>query len=156
MRLAFCAVLLIAGLVLPGNAQQQPTAVPVGVVKVERKPIADALDFVGRVDAINRVEIRARVTGFLEEVVFKEGDAVKEGAPLYRIEPGLFQAAVEQAQGALERSRGAKVLSTLQLQRAQDLMDKNAGTVVARDQARAADQEAQGQIMSDEANLATA
>jgi membrane fusion protein, multidrug efflux system len=157
MRAASCVVLAIAALVVPANAQQQaPAAVPVGVVKAERKPIADALDFVGRVDAINRVEIRARVTGFLEDVLFKEGDFVKEGAPLYRIEPGLFQAAVEQAQGALERSRAAKALSEIQLQRAQDLLDKNAGTVVARDQAKAADQQAQGAVLSDEANLATA
>lgn len=157
MRIAFCAALVIGGLVLPANAQQpQPAAVPVGVVKAERKPIADTLDFVGRVDATNRVEIKARVTGFLEDVLFKEGDFVKEGAPLYRIEQGLFQAAVEQAEGALERSKASKALTEIQLQRAQDLMDKNAGTVVARDQAKAADQQAQGQILSDEANLTTA
>jgi len=156
MRVAFCAALLVTGFVLPASAQQQPTEVPVGVVKAERKQIADTLEFVGRVDAVNRVEIRARVTGFLEDVLFKEGDFVKEGAPLYRIEPGLFQAAVEQAQGALERSRAAKALSEIQLQRAQDLLDKNAGTVVARDQAKAADQQAQGAVLSDEANLATA
>ncbi|MBV9970582.1 MAG: efflux RND transporter periplasmic adaptor subunit [Xanthobacteraceae bacterium] len=147
----------MGGLVLPASAQQQqPAAVPVGVVKAERKPIADTLDFVGRVDAINRVEIKARVTGFLEEVLFKEGDPVKEGAPLYRIEQGLFQAAVEQAQGSLERSKASKALTEIQLQRAQDLMDKNAGTVVARDQAKAADQQAKGALLSDEANLATA
>jgi len=156
MRVAFCAALLVTGFVLPASAQQQPTEVPVGVVKAERKQIADTLEFVGRVDAVNRVEIRARVTGFLEDVLFKEGDFVKEGAPLYRIEPGLFQAAVEQAQGALERSRAAKALSEIQLQRAQDLLDKNAGTVVARDQAKAADQQAKGAVLSDEANLATA
>jgi membrane fusion protein, multidrug efflux system len=157
MRAASCVVLAIAALVVPANAQQQaPAAVPVGVVKAERKPIADALDFVGRVDAINRVEIRARVTGFLEDVLFKEGDFVKEGAPLYRIEKGLFEAAVEQAQGALERSKASKVLTEVQLQRAEDLLAKNAGTVVARDQAQAADQQAKGAIMTDEANLATA
>lgn len=156
MRIAFCATLLIAGLVLPASAQQQPAAVPVGVVKAERKPIADALDFVGRVEAINRVEIKARITGFLEQVLFKEGDAVKEGAPLYRIEQGLFQAAVEQAQGALERSKASKVLTEVQLQRAEDLLAKSAGTAVARDQAVAADQQAKGAIMTDEANLATA
>jgi membrane fusion protein (multidrug efflux system) len=156
MRVALCVVLLVGAVVLPVNAQQQPAPVPVGVVKAERKPIADSLDFVGRVDAINRVEIKARITGFLEEVLFKEGDAVKEGAPLYRIEPGLFEAAVEQAEGALERSRASKALSEIQLQRAQDLVDKNAGTVVARDQAKAADQQAQGAVLSDEANLATA
>jgi membrane fusion protein, multidrug efflux system len=96
MRTAFCAALVIGGLILPAGAQQQqPAAVPVGVVKAERKPIADSLDFVGRVEAINRVEVKARITGFLEQVLFKEGDAVKEGTPLYRIEAGLFEAAVE-------------------------------------------------------------
>jgi membrane fusion protein (multidrug efflux system) len=157
MRVAPCAALVIAALVVPADAQQQqPTVVPVGVVKAERKPVADALDFVGRVDAVNRVEIKARITGFLEEVLFKEGDLVKEGTPLYRIEAGLFQAAVEQAQGALERSKASKVLTEVQLQRAEDLLAKNAGTAVARDQAQAADQQAKGSIMTDEANLATA
>jgi membrane fusion protein (multidrug efflux system) len=102
------------------------------------------------------VEVKARVTGYLEEVLFKEGDLIKEGAPLYHIEKGLFQAAVGQAQGALERSKGAQVLTAIQLQRAQDLMDKQAGTVAARDQARAADEGAKGAVMQDEANLSTA
>lgn len=157
MRLAFCAAFVIGGFILPAQAQQQPpAAVPVGVVKAERRPIADTLDFVGRVEAINRVEIKARVNGFLEAVLFKEGDPIKEGDPLYRIEQGLYQAAVEQAQGALERSKAAKVLTELQLQRAQDLLDKNAGTVVARDQAKAQDEQAKGSMMIDDANLATA
>src|SRR6202011_5473309 len=99
MRAASCVALVIAAFVLPANAQQQaPAAVPVGVIKADAKPIADALDFVGRVEAINRVEIRARITGFLEQVLFKEGDPVKEGTPLYRIEQGLFQAAVERSE----------------------------------------------------------
>jgi membrane fusion protein (multidrug efflux system) len=156
MRAATGAVLALCGLALPAHAQQPPAAVPVGVVKAELRPIADTLEFVGRVEAINRVAIRARVDGFLDAVLFKEGDAIKEGDPLYRIEQGLYQAAVEQAQGALERSKAAKVLTELQLQRAQDLLDKNAGTAVARDQAQAADQQAKGAIMTDEANLATA
>ena len=154
-RVAICALLMAAS-VPPSRAQQASTPVPVGVVKAERKPVAASLDFVGRVDAINRVEIKARVTGFLEAVLFKEGDAISEGAPLYRIEQGLFQSAVQQAEGALERSKAAKELSAVQLQRAQELLDKNAGTVVARDQQKAADDQAAGQITSDEASLATA
>ena len=96
----------------------------------------------GTVEAINRVDVKARVTGYLEAVLFKEGDAVKEGAPLYRIEKGQFEAAVKQAQGALERAKAAKILTEIQLQRAEDLLAKNSGTVVARDQALAADQQA--------------
>ena len=106
MRGVLCAAILMCGLAVPALAQQkEPGAVTVGTVYAERKPIAKTLDFVGRVAAVNRVEIRARVNGYLEAVLFKEGDPVKEGDPLYRIEQGLFQAAVEQAQGALERSR---------------------------------------------------
>jgi membrane fusion protein (multidrug efflux system) len=153
------ALLLISAIcaTLPAYGQQAaPTTIPVGVVKAERKPLSKTADFVGRVEAINRVQINARVKGFLEEVLFKEGDLVKEGAPLYRIEQGLFKASVEQAQGALERSKAAKTLTEIQLQRAQELLTKQAGTAVTRDQALAADQQAEGQILSDEANLSTA
>ena len=63
---------------------------------------------------------------------------------------------VQQAQGALERSKAAKTLTEIQLQRAQELMTKQAGTVVARDQALAADQVSQGQILTNQADLDTA
>jgi membrane fusion protein (multidrug efflux system) len=157
MRATIWAAVLICGLSIPADAQQpQPAATPVGVVKAEKKPITKSLQFVGRVEAVNRVEVRARVTGYLEEVLFTEGTPVKQGAPLYRIEHGLYEASVEQAQGALERSKGARALTEIQLQRAQDLVEKQAGTVVARDQAKAADDEAKGAIMQDDANLKTA
>jgi membrane fusion protein (multidrug efflux system) len=128
----------------------------VSTVNAERKPVAKTHDFVGRVEAINRVDIRARVKGYLEEILFKEGDLVNEGTHLYQIEKGLFEAAVEQAEGALERSKSAKVLTAAQLERAEELLPKGATTVVARDQALAADREAQGKIITDEADLKTA
>jgi len=156
MRAMIWAILLVCGLVASGHAQQSSAPIAVGVVKAERTAIKKVLTFVGRVEAVNRVEVRARVTGYLEEVLFKEGDLIKAGAPLYRIEPGLFQAAVEQAEGALVRSKASQALTQIQLERAQDLMDRQAGTVVARDQAQAADDQAKGAIMQDEANLATA
>jgi membrane fusion protein, multidrug efflux system len=142
-------VLAMAGMT-PCVAQQ---AVPVGTVYAEKQPIAATRDFVGRVEAIDRVDITARVKGYLDAVLFKEGDTVKKGDPLYRIEKGQFQASVEQARGALERSKAAKILSAIQLQRAEDLLAKNAGTAVARDQALAADQQAAGAILSDQAAL---
>jgi membrane fusion protein (multidrug efflux system) len=157
MRAKLGAVLLVCMAAIPAHAQQPaPAAAPVGVFKAERKAIEKTLGFVGRVDAINRVEVKARVTGYLEDVLFKEGGLIKAGAPLYRIEHGLFQASVEQAQGALARSNGARALTQIQLQRAQDLLEKSAGTEVARDQAKAADDEAKGAIMQDDANLKTA
>jgi membrane fusion protein (multidrug efflux system) len=151
------ALLFAIAVAVPAGAQQAPsTAIPVGTVYAERQPISNIRDFVGRVEATDHVDVRARVQGYLEEVLFTEGEIVKKGEPLYRIEKGLFQAAVEQAQGALERSKAAKTLTEIQLKRAQELLEKNAGTAVARDQALAADQQAQGAILSDQANLDTA
>jgi membrane fusion protein, multidrug efflux system len=157
MRAALCSILAMCGLAVSAFGQQgAPATIPVGTVAAERRAIADTYDFVGRVEAINRVQIVARVKGFLEEVQFKEGDIVKEGDPLYRIEQGLFQAAVEQAQGALERSKAAKILTAIQLDRAEQLVKSQSGTLVARDQAKAADEQADGTILIDEANLQTA
>jgi membrane fusion protein, multidrug efflux system len=122
----------------------------------EHKPIATARDFVGRVEATDRVQIVARVKGFLEEIRFKEGDYVKEDASLYLIEQGVFEAAVKEAEGALKRSKAAKALTAIQLSRAEQLLKSQAGTQVARDQAKAADDQADGAILTDEANLRTA
>jgi membrane fusion protein, multidrug efflux system len=155
--LSICAIaslvttLIVAAPVVAQQQQQQ--TVPVGTVYAERRPISQSREFVGRVEAIDRVSVQARVTGYLEAILFTEGDFVKKGDPLYQIERGLFQAAVEQAQGALERSKAAKTLTQIQLQRAEELLARNAGTAVARDQALAADQQAEGQILSDQAAL---
>ena len=149
--------MLICGLAAAGGAQQPgPEAVPVGTVTAERKPIARTADFVGRIQAIERVDITARITGYLEQVLFKEGDFVKEGQPLYRIEQDQFKAAVDQAQGALEASKAKKLLTAIQFERAEQLMKTSAGTVVARDQALTADRSAAAQILIDQANLETA
>lgn len=157
MRVLLYSTILAAGLAGPAVAQQAaPAAVPVGTMQAVKKPIAKSLDLVGRIDGIEKVDIRARVTGFLEGVLFKEGDMVAVGAPLYRIEQSLFQAAVEKAQGDLEVSKAADALSAIQLQRAEDLLQKQAGTVVARDQAAAQKQQSAGSVMTSEANLTTA
>lgn len=141
----------ICAFVVPADAQEK--AVPVGTVYAQLQEIAKSRDFVGRVEAVNRVSVQARVKGYLEAVLFKEGNFVNKGDALYHIERGPFQAAVEQAQGALERSKSAKDLTQIQLQRAEELLQKSAGTAVARDQALAADKQAEGQILSDHANL---
>jgi membrane fusion protein (multidrug efflux system) len=155
-RWPFLLTLLVG--IAPLSAQTQPKekAAQVTTVNAERKPIAKTRDFVGRVDAINRVDVRARVKGYLEQVLFKEGDFVAEGAPLYKIEKGLFEAAVEQAEGDLERSNSEKILTAAQLERTEELLPKGATTVVARDQALAADRQAQGKILTNQANLKTA
>jgi membrane fusion protein, multidrug efflux system len=136
--------------------QATPSAVPVGTVYAESKPLSKTLEFVGRVDAKNRVEVRARVKGYLEEVLFAEGELVAEGAPLYRIEKDLFQAAVEQAEGALASSKALLELAIVNRKRQEELFARSVGTAVARDEAVAKEGSARGAVTTDEANLSTA
>ena len=136
--------------------QPAPSAVPVGTVMAEKRAVTQTADFVGRIEAVNRVDIRARVTGYLEEVLFKDGATVAEGAPLFRIERAPFEAAVEQAQGALERAQGTLQNATVQRQRAEELLKTNAGSVAIRDQRVAEEKGAQGDQTTAEANLKTA
>jgi membrane fusion protein, multidrug efflux system len=157
MRLPVSAAVLLCVFGIAAKAQvAAPAPVPVSTVTAERKQISKTPDFVGRVEAINRVEVRARVTGYLEAVLFNEGQIVKEGGALYRIEKGQFEAAVQQAEGALERSKAALVLAQQTLDRAEELLKRSSGTVVARDQAQAQVDTAKGSILTDEANLSTA
>ena len=156
VRAALLAPVFAAGLATGAYGQQPPASVPVGTVIAERKPISKTADFVGRVQAVNRVDIQARVTGYLDAVLFTEGDLVKEGQSLYRIEKDQFQAAVDQAAGALAADNARKLLTAVQYQRAEDLMKTNAGTVVARDQALTADRAADADILIAQANLESA
>ncbi len=147
---------LVLSLSFAAAAQTPSGPVPVGTVAARQESIEKTMDFVGRVEAIQRVDVRARVSGWLEEVLFKDGQKVQKGTPLYRIEPGQFQAAVGQAQGALMRSKASQDLTAIQLDRAEELLRKAAGTAVTRDQARASDEQAKGQILSDQSALQTA
>jgi membrane fusion protein (multidrug efflux system) len=149
--------LLICASIASSPAQQQaPAVVPVGTVQAERKPIATTKNFVGRVEAINKVEVHARVTGYLEDVLFKEGDFVKAGQPLYHIEKDLFQAAVDNAAGELAGAQAKKMLTAVEYERAFALAKTSAGTIEARDKALTADRDAQARVLIAQANLETA
>lgn len=146
----------IGVLAAPARAQQAPPAVAVGVVAAEKRAINQTADFVGRVVAVERVEITARIEGYLEEVLFQEGEIVKAGTPLYTIEKGQYEAAVQQARGELERSKASLTLAQAQRERAVELSRTGAGTVVARDQAVAVEAQSKGAMMTNEAALMTA
>src|SRR6516225_2830830 len=105
--LILSAIILLCGQDLSAQTQPQESAPHVGTVNAERKSNEKTRDFVGRIEAIDRVDVRARVTGYLDAVSFKEGDLVHEGAELYQIEKAPFEAAVQQAEGALARRQAA-------------------------------------------------
>jgi membrane fusion protein (multidrug efflux system) len=137
-------------------AAQQPAAVPVTTAVVEERPIARAAEFVGRVEAVDRVEVRARVTGFLQKVLFKEGDIVKKGDLLYQIEPDSFEAAVLQARGALFEAQASYTNASAQRARTEELVKTDAAARSQLDTRIAAEKSAQGAVIIAEANLRTA
>lgn len=157
MRKLVLLVVLFAALCTPSFAQKAPPqATPVTTVIAKEQPVSKAKDFVGRIEAIERVDVRARVTGYLAAVLFKEGELVQEGQPLYSIEPDLFKAAVEQAEAALRGAKASKILAAVELDRAKELLQKNFGTPQKRDQAQAADENAAANILKAQADLDTA
>ena len=135
---------------------QQPAAVPVSVVAAEKRPLADTNRFVGRIDAIDRVDVRARVTGFLEKIQFKDGDRVKAGAPLYEIEKGPFQAALQQAQAAVQKAQASLDNANIQKARADELIKTSAISQATRDDRNAAALEAAGSLAGANADLKNA
>ena len=152
-------VLLIGLGILPWESHAQSatgTATSVGTALAEKRDIAQATSFVGRIQAKDRVDVKARVTGYLEEVLFKEGDMVAAGAPLYRIEPGPFEAAVQQAEGEVLRAQGQLTNAKLQRQRSDELVKTGAQSVAIRDERVAAEQTAQGNLASAQAALQNA
>jgi membrane fusion protein (multidrug efflux system) len=108
------------------------------------------------VEAIDRVDIRARVTGFLQEAFFKEGETVKEGAKLFQIDPAPFQAALQEAQGALLQAQSTLANASLQRARAEELVKSSATSVATRDERIATERNAQGSVAIADANLKTA
>ncbi len=157
ISLLLAALIGVGILQVPARAQVPPqAAVPVGTVVAERKPLTSSQEFVGRVEAAERVEIRARVTGYLQAVLFKEGDLIQQGAPLFQIEQEPFEAALQQAQGALIKAQGQYANAEVQLQRAEELLKSSAGSVATRDQRRAEAETAKGDVVTAMANLTTA
>src|SRR5262249_59710994 len=93
---------LFAARATPHPAASPPPAV--GVVTVERQPITDSYEFNGRIQAINSVNIVARVTAFLEKQLFTEGSDVKNGDLLYTLEKPPFQAALDAQKAAVAQA----------------------------------------------------
>jgi membrane fusion protein (multidrug efflux system) len=134
------ALLAAVILVVPcAMAQPAPSAPPaVGVITVERRPMTDSYEFNGRIEAINSVNIVARVTAFLEQQLFTEGADVKKGDLLYTLERPPFQAAVDLQKAAVAQADAQLENAKINLWRAQQLVRSTAGTQKAVDDAQAA------------------
>src|SRR3981081_511780 len=119
-------IILVAPCAMPQPAPSGPPAV--GVITAERRPMTESFEFNGRIQAINSVNIVARVTAFRAEHLFAEGSDVKKGDLLYSLEQPPFQAAVDVQKAAVAQAEAQLENDNIALRRTQELMQKNAGT----------------------------
>ena len=136
---------------------QAPGAGPpaVGVVTVAKKAITDTDTFIGRIQAMNRVDVVARVTAFEEQMTFTEGQEVKKGDVLYRLERPPFEADVQAKQAAIDQFEAQLRNATVTLERATTLLNTSAGQQSTVDTAKAGQGALQGQLLAAQANLRT-
>lgn len=106
-----------------GEAASGPPAAQVSVAKVLEKKVRPRTEFTGRVEAVETVQLRPRVNGYIERVAFREGQMVKKGDLLFVIDPRPYQAALAQSEAQLLRVRSEAALAKTQSTRAQALMD---------------------------------
>ncbi|MGI3901637.1 MAG: efflux RND transporter periplasmic adaptor subunit [Janthinobacterium lividum] len=141
----------------PAFAQAPPGGPPaVGVIKVTKHPVTETDRFIGRIQATAKVDVVARVTAYLDSYDFKEGDEVKKGQLLYKLEQPPFQAVVEAEQGTIQQFQAQLANANVTLQRANTLLNSPAGQQSTVDTAKATQGNVQGQLLTAQAQLKTA
>ena len=151
-RIVF-ALLGLAGLC--GAPAAQPASPPpaVAVALAMSRQVTETGDFIGRVTAIDKVDIVARVAGFIEERFFTEGQEVKTGNLLFRIEQATYKAAVEQQRANLAKAKATEANAQLQLERALQLSRSNNIPQATLDQRSADEAAARADVLQAQAAL---
>src|SRR6266853_603557 len=103
----------------------QQSALPVNVVTVVEKEVNEWDEFTGRLDPVESVEIRPRVSGYITEIDFEAGAIVKKGDLLFVIDPRPYQADFDRAAAEVDRMEAQLKLAELELNRAKELRGKN-------------------------------
>jgi membrane fusion protein, multidrug efflux system len=164
--LAIAAIAVISGSIVTNKyfhaeqaaagpaAPEQAVAVTVAVVEPRQTSLWD--EFSGRLEAINRVELRPRVAGAIQSTNFAEGGLVKAGDVLFKIDPAPYQAEVEKAQAQLEAAKARAVFTNGELERGQQLIGNHVVTQRDLDQRDNAYREAVANVKAAEATLQTA
>jgi len=141
-------------------AQAAASAPPVAVAQPIRRTVTDWDEFTGRFDAVEEVQVRARVGGFVTGVEFRDGAIVNAGDLLYLIDPRPFEAVAEQADGQLSDARAKAELAKRELDRALTLQQSQNvadSTVDQRRQAlqaaKAAQMQAEGLLKAAQLNI---
>ncbi len=159
MTLRAVAVLLAGALLLTPPVLAQPGGPgggpppAVGVAAVRKQAITQSSAYVGRIQAIDRVDLTARVTAFVEQRLFTEGTEVKQGDLLYKLERTPFEAAVQQQAAAVAQYTALLQNASITLGRAQSLLSTPAGQRSTVDDAKAQQGSQAAQLASAQAQL---
>lgn len=148
------AVLFLIGCGKPASQVAPPPTVT--VAKVQERELQDFVVFTGRTAAVETVDIRARVSGYLVETKFRDGTEVKKGDPLFLIDPRPYQADLDRAQAEFDRAQADNQLAGIEYARARDLRTKNAISAQDFDIKAAAYLKTQGGLAAAKAALDTA
>jgi len=135
-----------------GVAQNAPPPPPeVSAAPVLIKPVSQWDSFNGRVEAVQSVQLRPRVSGYIESVNYREGDEVKKGQVLFTIDDRSYRAALEQAKAELARARSQASLARSESGRSEKLIGSQAISREAWEQRRSAASQAQADVLAAEA-----
>ncbi|WIM55922.1 efflux RND transporter periplasmic adaptor subunit [Pantoea anthophila] len=135
-----------------GVAQNAPPPPPeVSAAPVLIKPVSQWDNFNGRVEAVQSVQLRPRVSGYIESVNYREGDEVKKGQVLFTIDDRSYRAALEQARAELARARSQASLARSESGRSEKLIGTQAISREVWEQRRAAASQAQADVLAAEA-----
>ena len=144
---ALVAAILLTALAGDRAGAQQGAPPPAVLVQAaESVPIADQFEFIGRAAAVDKVELRARVKGFLGPRLFADGDQVKKDQVVFTIERDPYQATVDQKIAQRDAARAALTNAELQLRRASELLRTNTGTQATYDQRLSEQLQAKAQL----------
>ena len=133
------------------NQAAAPPAPKVSVAKPVQKLVSDYDEYVGRFVAYDFVEVRARVSGYLDKIHFTDGQLVTEGADLFTIDRRPFEASLAQAKAALEQAKANLAFAEADLKRGSNLVPGTSITQQTLDQRTQAKRVAEASVMAQEA-----
>ena len=157
-RLAATAI-VTASIALSGcGAKKPPPEQPPAVMVASpvMKQIVDWDDYVGHFEAVDNVDIRPRVSGYLQAIRFRDGDFVKKGDLLFEIDPRPYQALADQAKAQVDRARAVRANTAAELARAKALFAAKAISQQELATRQAADEQAKADLGAADAGLRTA
>jgi len=153
-------LLFVLGLAAAACSSPDPSpqgqAIPVRTITVAEADIDNVLELPGRVEPVRVAEVRARVTGIVQQRLYEEGTDVGQGQPLFRIDPAELRASYAQTQASLERAKATAANANAVVQRYRPLVEENAISGQEFDAAQAAAREANANVAQIQAQLKSA